>query len=57
MLTVGLTGDVGAGKSTLSRVWKDMGATVIDADRAARDMWDLPEIRKKVFLGKMGQRF
>ncbi|MFA7366258.1 MAG: dephospho-CoA kinase, partial [Synergistaceae bacterium] len=47
MLTVGLTGDVGAGKSTLSRVWKDMGATVIDADRVARDMWDLPEIRKK----------
>ena len=47
MLTVGLTGDVGAGKSTLSRVWKDMGATVIDADRVARDMWKLPDVQKK----------
>ena len=47
MLTVGLTGDVGAGKSTLSRVWEEMGAAVIDADRVARDMWDLPDVQKK----------
>jgi len=47
LLTVGLTGDVGAGKSTLSRVWEEMGATVIDADRVARDMWKLPDVRKK----------
>lgn len=47
MLTVGLTGDVGAGKSTLSRVWEEMGALVIDADRVARDMWKLPEVQKK----------
>ncbi len=47
MLTVGLTGDVGAGKSTLSMVWKDMGALVIDADRVARDMWKLPVVQKK----------
>lgn len=47
MLTVGLTGDVGAGKSTLSRVWKEMGATVIDADRVAREMWKLTDVQKK----------
>jgi len=47
LLTVGLTGDVGAGKSTLSRVWEEMGALVIDADRVARDMWKLPEVQKK----------
>ena len=47
MLTVGLTGDVGAGKSTLSRVWEEMGALVIDADRVARDMWKLPDVQKK----------
>lgn len=47
MLTVGLTGDVGAGKSTLSRVWKEMGALVIDADSVARDMWKLPDVQKK----------
>ena len=47
MLTVGLTGDVGAGKSTLSKVWEDMGAAVIDADRVARDMWQLPDVQKR----------
>ncbi len=47
MLTVGLTGDVGAGKSTLARVWKEMGAAVIDADSVARDMWKLPDVRRK----------
>lgn len=46
MLIIGLTGDVGAGKSTLSREWKKMGATVYDADTVARSMWKLPEIRK-----------
>lgn len=47
MLTVGLTGDVGAGKTTLSRIWQTMGATVFNADDIARDMWKLPEIQKK----------
>lgn len=47
MLTVGLTGDVGAGKSTLARVWEEMGATVIDADRVARDMWKDPDVQRK----------
>ena len=47
MLTVGLTGDVGAGKSTLSKVWEEMGAAVIDADRVARDMWQLPDVQKR----------
>jgi dephospho-CoA kinase len=47
LLTVGLTGDVGAGKSTLARVWQEMGATVIDADRVARDMWNDPAVQKK----------
>ncbi|NLD04695.1 MAG: dephospho-CoA kinase [Synergistaceae bacterium] len=47
MLTVGLTGDVGAGKSTLSKVWEEMGAMVIDADKVARDMWILPDVQNK----------
>ena len=47
MLTIGLTGDVGAGKSTLCRVWQGMGATIIDADTVAREMWKLPEIQEK----------
>ncbi|WP_158096003.1 dephospho-CoA kinase [Cloacibacillus sp. An23] len=45
MPTIGLTGDVGAGKSTLCSVWREMGANVIDADTVARSMWDVPEVR------------
>ncbi|MDQ3388740.1 MAG: dephospho-CoA kinase, partial [Gemmatimonadota bacterium] len=36
MLTVGLTGNVAAGKSSVARVWRDLGATVVDADELAR---------------------
>lgn len=47
MLTIGLTGDVGAGKSTLCRVWREMGAEVFDADTIARDMWKLPDVQRR----------
>lgn len=39
MLVVGLTGDVGAGKSTVSAFWETRGAHLIDADRIVSDLW------------------
>src|SRR5215218_1366817 len=36
MLKVGLTGNIAAGKSTVTRVWRGLGAHVIDADELAR---------------------
>lgn len=36
MLRVGLTGNIASGKSEVARVWKRLGATVIDADVLAR---------------------
>lgn len=44
MLVVGLTGDVGAGKSTVGRIWKEMGASVIDADALAKELWTEPDV-------------
>ncbi|MCQ4765768.1 dephospho-CoA kinase, partial [Cloacibacillus evryensis] len=44
MPTVGLTGDVGAGKSTLCKEWAAMGAHIIDADSVARALWDDPSV-------------
>jgi dephospho-CoA kinase len=38
MLTVGLTGGIGSGKSTVSRRLAELGAVVIDSDRLARDV-------------------
>jgi dephospho-CoA kinase len=38
VLTVAVTGGIGAGKSTVSRLLADRGAVVIDSDRLARDV-------------------
>lgn len=37
MLRVGLTGNIASGKSTVARVWRRLGAPVIEADRLARE--------------------
>jgi dephospho-CoA kinase len=37
MLTVGLTGGIGSGKSTVARLLAERGAVIIDADALARD--------------------
>jgi dephospho-CoA kinase len=38
MLRVGLTGGIGSGKSTVARIFRELGAHVLDADRIARDV-------------------
>lgn len=38
MLLVGLTGGIGAGKSTVSSLLAGRGATIVDADQIARDL-------------------
>src|SRR5918996_4665782 len=37
MLVVGLTGGIGAGKSTFAALLAERGATIIDADQLGRD--------------------
>ena len=36
MLSVGLTGNVASGKSTVSSIWRSLGAPIVDADELAR---------------------
>jgi len=38
MFVIGLTGNIGSGKSTVARYLKDLGAVVIDADQVAREV-------------------
>ena len=37
MLVVGLTGNIASGKSTVAQMFEERGATIIDADRLARE--------------------
>lgn len=38
MKIIGVTGGIGSGKSTVSRILSDLGAKVLDADRIAREV-------------------
>lgn len=44
MLVLGITGDIGAGKSTVSSIIAESGATVINADLVAHEIWKRKEI-------------
>ena len=44
MLVIGLTGDVGGGKSSVALLWEKEGARIIDADKIVRELWQEPEI-------------
>lgn len=40
VVTVGVTGNVGSGKSTVASIWREHGAVVIDADALARELME-----------------
>jgi dephospho-CoA kinase len=39
-----VTGDVGAGKSTVAGLFEALGGVLIDADRVVADLWRTPEV-------------
>lgn len=53
MLKIGLTGGIGAGKSTVSEILVDHGAVIIDADKIAREVVAPGE----PLLAQLAQRF
>lgn len=53
MLLVGLTGGIGAGKSTVSAMLAERGAVIVDADQIARDL----QLPGSPVLDRMAERF
>ena len=49
MLVVGLTGNIGCGKSSLSDIFRDEGIKIIDADIIARQIYEDEKLLRKVY--------
>src|SRR5690625_4895355 len=48
MLHVGLTGNIGSGKSTVARLLQELGAELIDADQLARQATADPAVLERI---------
>src|SRR5690625_3755883 len=48
MLHVGLTGNIGSGKSTVARLLQELGAELIDADQLAREATADPAVLERI---------
>lgn len=49
MLIIGLTGNIGCGKSSLSKIFMDKGIDVVDADIVSRQIFEDKELLQIVF--------
>lgn len=49
MLILGLTGNIGCGKSSLSTIFRDNSIDIVDADIIARQIYDDEKLLKKVY--------
>ncbi|MDR1623049.1 MAG: dephospho-CoA kinase [Synergistaceae bacterium] len=49
-----ITGDVGAGKSTVAKMFRSLGGFLIDADRVVAELWQTPEMTAAA-VGRWGE--
>ena len=54
MFTVGLTGGIGSGKSTIAGIFADLGVEVIDADLLAREVVEPPSAALDAIRARYG---
>jgi dephospho-CoA kinase len=54
-ITIGLTGGMGAGKSTVSKVLKTLGHVVYDSDRAAKGLYDSDMALRQAVMDRFGE--
>lgn len=55
MKVIGLTGGIGSGKSTISEFFKELGATIIDADRVAHQLYEKDPTITQTLIKKFGR--
>jgi dephospho-CoA kinase len=55
MFIIGLTGGIASGKSLVARVFKDLGATVIDADRIVHELLEPEQDAWREIIQYFGQ--
>lgn len=56
MVTIGITGGIGSGKSTVAELWESLGAYVLNADDLAkRMMTEDPQVREEI-VSAFGQQ-
>lgn len=47
-MRIGITGNIGSGKSYVCALFRALGVPVFDSDREAKLLYDLPEVRQKM---------
>ncbi|HIO42037.1 MAG TPA: dephospho-CoA kinase, partial [Aquifex sp.] len=52
-LKIGLTGNIGTGKSTVAKLMEKYGANVLDADKVVHKLLEREDIKQKL-LQKLG---
>lgn len=57
LLRIGLTGGIGSGKSTVARIWREAGHTVIDLDAHSRAVLDVPGPGVEEAVARFGEQY
>jgi len=48
MITVGLTGGIGSGKSTIAKVFETLGVKIYCSDERAKALYFIPQVKKEI---------
>lgn len=54
-LLIGITGNIGSGKTSFAQIISEQGYTVTSADKVAKDILELPEVRQ-ILIDRWGEK-
>jgi len=54
-MIIGLTGGIGSGKSTIAKIFKDLGVPIYDSDKEAKALMNHSFIIKKAIISLLGE--